>query len=107
MNRVKQRYYDFIIDKIMSEVSYDIMDASTGVHVLTSIPFIEFSVGDIDYHNGIFYMTSPNKTFGAHVVEKYGARTGEIIMLWEKFVEVFNSHTKDKLGELLSPYGYV
>jgi|TARA_B110000211_G_C14074397_1_gene551381 hypothetical protein len=91
----------------MSEVTYELVESSINVNVLVSIPFIEFSIGDIDYHNGIIHMMSPNKTFGAHVVEKYGASSDEIILLWGKFVEVFNSYTtNEKIAELLSPYGY-
>jgi hypothetical protein len=100
-------YHNYIVDDIIKNLKFDVVDAVSKVYVRVTLPFRAPSTHDLDIYITNTNLTSKNIVFGQFLNMRYGVnKKSEMVRIWFLFVDKYIPFVKQKMRELLAPYGY-
>jgi len=107
------RYHNYVVDDMIKNTDFSVTDAVSKIFVNIKLPFRPPKAIPM-YFGGVLRWTYPNKSFGKYVIEKYGVDPMkhyghdiyEWTIVWNLFVSKFLPIAREKVRELLAPYGY-
>lgn len=106
MERKLEVYYNYIVDNILTNITYRVTDTPMKIFVDIDLPFYTDPILFGDWVR----VGMKNISFGKYVVQNYGVRVddnrNEIDEVYRRFVPKFKQQAEEKFKELLSPYGY-